>query len=89
MTGALERRIAALEEQRRRRRARRCHTVWSEGPHDDGSAEIARRIAEGMAHRDDKFIVVRWLALGENSELAEQRKTKNDLERNRAADIGA
>jgi len=89
MTGALERRIAALEEQRRTRRAKRYHTIWSVGPHDDGSPEIARRIAEGMAHGDDNFIVIRWLAHGEDEEWTEQRKAQNELERNRAANIGA
>ena len=84
----LERRIEKLERAVRAAR-RHTRTIWSEGPGDDGSAEIARRIAEGTASQDDNFIVVRWLAPGEDDGITEQRKAKNVLERNRAANIGA
>jgi len=84
----LERRLEKLERAVRAR-WRKPQMVWSEGPCDDGSAEIARRIAAGRASTDDDFIIVRWMAQGEDDELAEQRKAKNVLERNRAANIGA
>ena len=45
--------------------------------------------AEGTAGPDDDFIIVSWVAQGEDQELAEHRKAKNVLERNRAANIGA
>jgi len=81
----LERRVAKLEAARL---PRRTHMVWTE-PDGDGRAEIASRIAAGTASQDDDFIVVRWMAQGEDDELAKQRKAKNVLERNRAANIGA
>jgi hypothetical protein len=85
----LERRVARLEERRQPRRDRRYHMIWSEGPHDDGKTEIASRIAEGIASPDDHFVILSWLASGEDENWTEQRKAKNALERNRAANIGA
>ena len=83
----LERRLEKLE--RAVRAAwRHPRIIWSEGPHDDGSAEIARRIVEGTACSDDDFIIIRWLAPGEDGTMTEARKEKNELERDRAARSG-
>src|SRR5262245_774552 len=53
------------------------------------SAEIARRIAEGTAHPDDNFVIIRWLAPGGDGELAGLRRAKNDLEGDRTAHCGS
>jgi hypothetical protein len=84
---SLERRLERLE--RAVRAARRpTRIIWSEGPADDGSAEIARRIQAGDARPDDDFIIVRWMVPGHDDEMAERRMAKNVLERNRASNNG-